>query len=57
MLECDRTEHDRTAPCVIAQQYSSVTFVSKRFHSCNKNCVAPLKKYYRFSSFYFFNIA
>ena len=31
-LENDRPQHDRTAACVIAQQYSSVT-VSLRFHS------------------------
>jgi hypothetical protein len=32
-LENDRPQHDGIAACVIAQQYSSVTFVSLRFHS------------------------
>jgi hypothetical protein len=32
-LECDLPKHDRPAACVIAQQYSSVTLFSLRFHS------------------------
>jgi len=32
-VDNDRTQHDRTATCIIAQQYSSVTFASLRFHS------------------------
>jgi hypothetical protein len=32
-LEPDRPQHDRTTARVIAQQYSSATFVSLRFHS------------------------
>jgi hypothetical protein len=44
--EADRPQHDRPAACVIAQQYSSATFVSLRFisrkekfGSClNSNC-------------------
>jgi len=31
-LESDWPELDRSATCVIAQQYSSATFVSSRFH-------------------------
>jgi hypothetical protein len=31
--ENDRPQHDRPAACVIAQQYSCVTFVSLPFHS------------------------
>jgi hypothetical protein len=31
-LEPDRPQYDRTAACVIAQQYSSVTSLSLRFH-------------------------
>jgi hypothetical protein len=30
-LEFDQPQHDRPAICVVAQQYSSVTFVSLRF--------------------------
>jgi hypothetical protein len=32
-LKPDRLQHDRPAACVIAQQYSSVTFISLFFHS------------------------
>jgi hypothetical protein len=32
-LEPDRPQHDRPAASVIAQQYSSATFVSLRSHS------------------------
>ena len=52
-LECDRPQHDCPAVCVIAQQYSSVTFVSKRFHSGDGNFFAPLKNY-NVSFFYTF---
>jgi hypothetical protein len=34
--EPDRPQHDRPATCVIAQQYSSTTFVSLRFYSRKK---------------------
>jgi len=33
-LELNRPQRDRPTTCVIAQQYSSATFVSLRFHSC-----------------------
>jgi hypothetical protein len=33
ILVPDRAQHDRPAVYVIAQQYSSATFVSLRFHS------------------------
>jgi hypothetical protein len=32
-LEPDRPQHDRPIACVIAQQHSSATFVSLRYHS------------------------
>jgi hypothetical protein len=35
--EPDRVQHDRTASCVIAQQYSSATFVSLCFHYRKEN--------------------
>jgi hypothetical protein len=35
-LKCYQPQHDRPAACVIAQQYSSATFVSLRFHSGKK---------------------
>jgi hypothetical protein len=31
-LKPDLPQHDRTAICVIAQQYSSATFIPLRFH-------------------------
>jgi hypothetical protein len=39
----DREQHDRFAVCVIPQQYSSVIFVSLRFHSRQQKFGAPLK--------------
>ena len=36
-MELDRPQHDRPAACVIAQQYSSATFYSLRFHSHKEN--------------------
>jgi hypothetical protein len=41
MLETDRLQHDRSAAWVIAQQYSSTTLVSWRFHS-HKEKLGPL---------------
>jgi hypothetical protein len=32
-MKFDRPQHDRHAACVIAQQYSSATFISMLFHS------------------------
>jgi hypothetical protein len=48
MLENDRPQHDRSAACVIAQQYSSATLVSRRSHS-RKEKLGPFFK----KSFYF----
>jgi hypothetical protein len=45
-LDFDRSQDDRPAACVIAQQYSSVTFFSLRIHSHNENFGV-------FKSFYF----
>jgi len=42
----DRPQYDRPAACVIAQQYSSATFVSLRFHYRKK-------KFVRFSKILF----
>jgi hypothetical protein len=41
-LELDKLQHDRHAACVIAQKYSSATFVSMRFH-CRKQIDALAK--------------
>jgi hypothetical protein len=49
MLERDPPLDDRPAACVIAQQYSSATFVSLRFQS-RKEILAHL------SNLYYFNI-
>jgi hypothetical protein len=45
-LENYRPQHDCTAVCVIAQQYSSVTLVSLRFNSRKKNSEFVLKSRY-----------
>ena len=42
-LEPDRPQHDRFAACVIAQQYSSATLVSLRFHSRKEQVDARFK--------------
>jgi hypothetical protein len=42
-LENDRPQHDRTAACVIAQEYSSVTFVSLLFYSGEEKFGVPVK--------------
>jgi hypothetical protein len=42
-LEPDRPQHDRTASCVIAQQYSSAAFVSLRFRSSKEKAGVHLK--------------
>ena len=34
--ESDRPQHGYPATCVIAQQYSPITFVQWRFHSCKE---------------------
>jgi hypothetical protein len=43
-LENDRPQHDCTAACVIAQQYSSVTFVSMRFNTLKEKFGVRFKK-------------
>jgi len=43
-LEPDRTQRDRTAACVIAQQYSSGTFVSFPLRSRKEIFVVRFKK-------------
>jgi hypothetical protein len=37
-------QHDCPAACVMAQQYSSATFFSSRFHSRKDKFGAPFKK-------------
>jgi hypothetical protein len=52
-LEPDRPQHDRPAAYVIAQQYSSATFVSLCFHS-RKGKIRDVSKMLLFLSFTFF---
>ena len=55
-LELDRPQHDRSSTCVIAQQYSSITFVFLRFHSLKEDlcaryfsiCFSPFQNCVRF---------
>jgi hypothetical protein len=42
-MEPGRPQHTHPAACVIAQQYSSATFVSLRFHSDKEKCSGPFK--------------
>ena len=35
-MKCDRPQHDHPSACVIAQQYSSASFISRRFNSSKK---------------------
>jgi hypothetical protein len=51
-LEPDRPQHGRPAACVIAQQYSSATSISLRFHFGKEKLEAPSKIFY---SFHFLN--
>ena len=46
--ETDWSQHGRPAPCVIAQQYSSTTFVSLRYHSGKEKFTTRLKKFHYF---------
>jgi len=48
-LALDRPQYDRSAACVIAQQYSSTTFVSlcfrsrrEKFGTCLKNIITEI---------------
>jgi len=45
-MEPDRPQHDRFAACVIAQQYSSSTFVSLCFNSRKKKQGARFRKFF-----------
>jgi hypothetical protein len=47
-LELNRPQHERPAACVIAQQYSSATFVSLRTHSRKKKNSAYIFKMFLF---------
>jgi hypothetical protein len=49
-------QHDHFAACVIVQQYSSITFVSMRFHFRKKN-LARFKTVTFLGFFYFLKIA
>jgi hypothetical protein len=51
-LEPDRPQHDRPADCVIAQHYSSDTFVLLRFYS-RKEKLGAFHQCYYFNSFIF----
>jgi argininosuccinate lyase len=46
-MESDRPQHDCFATCVIAQQYSSSTFVSLCFHSLKEKQGAPFRKCFK----------
>jgi hypothetical protein len=43
-MELGQPQHDRPATCVIAQQYSSTTFILLLFHSCKENFGASCKR-------------
>jgi len=53
-LKPDWTLHSHSATCVIAQQYSSATFVQWRFHSLNEKYGALSKELLQ--SFYFLGV-
>jgi hypothetical protein len=46
-LEPDRPQHNRPAACVIAQQYSSATFVSSCVHTCNEKLGVRFKTLFK----------
>jgi hypothetical protein len=50
-------QHDRPVACVIAQQYSPATFISKGFHFRKKKFGALLKNSVFSIFFYFFKIS
>ena len=56
-VEPDRPQHYRPAACVSAQEYSSNSVVSLRFHSRDKQNWRPSQKCYFFSCFNFWNLA
>jgi len=47
-LEPHRPQYNRPVACVIAQQYSSATFISVRFHYRKEKFVTRFKKDYDF---------
>jgi len=49
MLETDWPQHDRSAVCIIAQQYSSNTLVSWRSHSPKEKLGPFFKKCFYFN--------
>jgi hypothetical protein len=52
-LESDRPQHNSPIACVIAQQYSSATLVSLRFHSCTKKIRRTFQNYHYFNFFFY----
>jgi hypothetical protein len=54
-LESHRPQNHHLAACVFAQQYSSATFISLRFHSRKEKFSAHFK-HIIISIFYFFEI-
>jgi len=51
-VEPDRSQRDRPAACVIAQQYSSTKFVSLLFHSRKEKFGAVKSRYFKISLFF-----
>jgi hypothetical protein len=49
MLEADWMQHDCPNACVIAQQYSSHTFISLLLHYHKEKCDVPLKNVCNFT--------
>ena len=56
-LELDRPQHDRPVACVIAQQYSSATFVSLNIHPAQKNSVFEIYLTFWRRNYFFFILA
>jgi hypothetical protein len=54
IIEPDGPPNNRPASCVIAQQYSSSTFLSLRFQTLIAKFEAPLQKYCYFTFLYSF---
>jgi len=46
-MELDWLQHDRSAACVIAQQYSSSTLMSLCFHSRKEKQGAHFRKFFK----------
>lgn len=47
-MERDRPQHERSAVCVIAQQYSPATFVALRFYTPKDKPYALAKMLFQF---------